>query len=185
MQPPVLAVVSGPPGAGKTTLARRIAETVGCPAVIRDEIKQGMVLADPGYQTGGDDPLNVPALHAFFDVLETLAQAGATVVAEAAFQDRLWTPHLAPLTAHADVRIIRCAVDAATAHQRIIDRAGLDPHRAAHGDQDLLDAIAVGRRSLDDFIDIRLDVPRLTVDTSDGYHPGLDTIIAFLTRPIP
>ncbi|WP_438803156.1 AAA family ATPase [Frankia gtarii] len=52
---PVLAVVSGPPGTGKTTLAQTIAAVVGCPAVIRDEIKQGMVLANPGYQAGGDE----------------------------------------------------------------------------------------------------------------------------------
>lgn len=180
---PVLAVVSGPPGTGKTTLARVLATAAGCPAVIRDEIKQGMVLASPGYQAGGDDPLNLPALHAFFGVLETLAKAGVTVVAEAAFQDRLWSPHLEPLTAHADVRIIRCAVDTATAHQRIIARAGLDPHRAAHGDQDLLDDLAAGRHSLDAFVDISLDLPRLTVDTSDGYRPALDAITAFITQP--
>ncbi|MFI0420748.1 AAA family ATPase [Spongiactinospora sp. 9N601] len=174
---PVLAVVSGPPRTGKTTLAHRIAREVGCPAVIRDEIKQGMVLADPGYQAGGDDPLNLSALRAFFGVLETLVRSGVTTVAEAAFQDRLWTPHLRPLTTHADLRIIRCTIEAATA------RAGLDPHRAAHADQDLLDAIAAGRHSLDDFVDIRMDVPLLTVDTSDGYQPGIGDIAAFVTQP--
>ncbi|WP_261566958.1 AAA family ATPase [Frankia gtarii] len=180
---PVLAVVSGPPGTGKTTLARRIAETVGCPAVIRDEIKQGMVLASPGYQAGGDDPLNIAALHAFFGVLETLVTAGVTVVAEAAFQDRLWTPHLEPLTAYTDTRIIRCTADPDIALQRITARAGLDPHRVAHGDRDLIDAIATGDHSLDAFVDIRLSLPRLTVDTGDGYQPGLEAITAFLTEP--
>ena len=39
---PTLIVVSGPPGAGKTTLAHEIARAAGCPAVCRDEIKEGM-----------------------------------------------------------------------------------------------------------------------------------------------
>jgi adenylate kinase family enzyme len=38
---PVLVVVSGPRGSGKATLAHRIAEAVGCPAICRDEIKEG------------------------------------------------------------------------------------------------------------------------------------------------
>ncbi|MFI1658351.1 AAA family ATPase [Streptomyces sp. NPDC020472] len=65
---PTLLVISGPPGTGKSTLARLLAERLGCPAVIRDEIKQGMVLnADPS--PGGADHLNLPARDAFFDTI--------------------------------------------------------------------------------------------------------------------
>jgi hypothetical protein len=35
--------------AGKTTLAHRSARAVGCPAICRDEIKEGMVHATPGF----------------------------------------------------------------------------------------------------------------------------------------
>jgi uridine kinase len=38
---PMLVVVSGPAGSGKTTLAHTIARAVGCPAICRDEIKEG------------------------------------------------------------------------------------------------------------------------------------------------
>jgi predicted kinase len=95
---PTLAVVSGPPGSGKTTPAHEIARILGCPAVCRDEIKQGMAHATPGFEPTPDDPLNQRTLAAFFDVLGVLLRAGVTVVAEAAFQDKLWRPNLEPLT---------------------------------------------------------------------------------------
>jgi tRNA A37 N6-isopentenylltransferase MiaA len=44
---PTLIVVSGPSAAGKTTLAHRLARRIGCPAICRDEIKEGMVLNTP------------------------------------------------------------------------------------------------------------------------------------------
>lgn len=179
---PTLTVVSGGPGTGKTTLAHQLAQTLGCPAIIRDEIKQGMVLATPGYRAGGDDPLNRPTLDAFFSVLKTLLSADVTVVAEAAFQDRLWRPNLEPLTALAHLRVIRCTVDAASAHDRIMRRARDSAHRAAHGDRELLEAIANGQHSLDSWVPIRMDVPTLTVDTSEGYEPTLPAIAAFVTE---
>src|ERR1700744_4670298 len=85
---PVLIVVSGPPGAGKTTLARQVARAVGCPAVCRDEIKEGMAHASPGFAPGEGDELTMRALPVFFGVLWLLLEAGVTTVAEAAFQDR-------------------------------------------------------------------------------------------------
>jgi predicted kinase len=50
---PTLVVVSGPAGSGKTTLAHAIAAAVGCPAVSRDEIKEGMVHAAWGPAPSG------------------------------------------------------------------------------------------------------------------------------------
>ncbi|MFF7189930.1 AAA family ATPase [Streptomyces sp. NPDC008222] len=179
MSTPTLIVVSGGPGTGKTTLAHELARSLGCPAVIRDEIKQGMVMSHPGYRGGGDDPLNRPALGAFFGTLKVLLEAQVTLVAEAAFQDRLWRPNLEPLTGLAHLRVIRCTTAADVAHDRIVRRTEEDAHRAAHGDQDLLEAIAAGERSLQSFVPISLDVPTLTVDTSNGYRPSLRDITAF------
>lgn len=81
---PVLAVVGGPMGAGKTTLAHRLARAVGCPAICRDEIKEGMVQASPGFVAAPGDDLTRRTLPVFFDVLELLLRAGVTTVAEAA-----------------------------------------------------------------------------------------------------
>jgi predicted kinase len=176
---PTLTVVSGPPGSGKTTLAHRVAQELGCPAIIRDEIKQGMVDAADGHRPGAGDPLDIATLKAFFAVLDLLLRARVTLVAEAAFQDRLWRPNLEPLLELAQVRVIRCTVDATTAYDRIAHRAAHSTHRAAHADQELLESIATGERSLDAFGWIRMDLPTLTVDTAGRYEPPLPDIVAF------
>jgi hypothetical protein len=138
-----------------------------------------MVLAPPGYALTRDDPLNLPTLTVFFDVLTTLLTAGVTLVAEAAFQDRLWRPNLEPLTGVADIRVIRCTTPAATAQDRMAQCAAGNSHRSAHGDQRLLAAIADGRHFIDSFISISLHLPTLTVDTSDGYQPSIPEILTF------
>ncbi|WP_031009478.1 AAA family ATPase [Streptomyces sp. NRRL F-5727] len=179
---PTLLVISGPPGTGKSTLARVLAEHLGCPAVIRDEIKQGMVLnAVPS--PDGTDNLNFPARDAFFDTITVLLKAGVTVVAESAFQDRLWRPGLEPLTEIASIRVIRCTTPTGTIVQRITQRTEDDAHRAAHADHSLLAEIAAGTYVPDGFVGISLDLPTLLVDTSDGYIPGIKEIIAFAQPP--
>ncbi|MCY0923089.1 AAA family ATPase [Streptomyces sp. H27-G5] len=180
---PTLAVVSGPPATGKTTLARALAQHLGCPAILRDEIKQGMVMNCPGHDADGDDPLNIPALEAFFATISVLLRAGTTVVAEAAFQDRLWRPGLEPLTEFADLRIIRCTTPGPTIAQRITDRAHNDSHRVAHGDKALLADMEAGVYDPDQFVPISLAAPNLLVDTSDGYAPGMAEIQRFVLRP--
>jgi predicted kinase len=176
---PTLLVVSGPPGSGKTTLARRIAQQVGWPLICRDEIKQGLVHGAPAVEPASQDLLNQQTLAAFFDVLAVLLRAGVSVVAEAAFQDRLWRPGLESLADLAAIRVIRCVADAAIARERIACRAETDVHRAAHADHELLAAISAGDYSLTGFVWISLAVPTLTVDTTSNYTPCFDDVIAF------
>src|SRR4051794_37990239 len=90
---PCLIVVTGRPGAGKTTLAHSLARTVRCPAICRDEIKEGFVnttreSGEPG------DVIGRQIYETFFDVVTLMLRHRITLVAEAAFQHKVWAPKL-------------------------------------------------------------------------------------------
>lgn len=180
MATPTLVVVSGPAGAGKTTLAHRLAPMIGCPAVSRDEIKEGMVHADPGYVPSPSDQLSRRTYDVFFATLELLLGQGVSLVAEAAFQDRLWRPRLEPLRELADVRVIQCEVAADVARDRQLRRLEQTTTRAAHADQDWLHS-GPGAG----FVPLSLDVPTLAVDCTDGYRPDLEAMAVFAGRRQP
>jgi predicted kinase len=165
-------------GAGKTTLAHQIARAVGCPAICRDEIKEGMVHGTPDFVAGPGDELTARTLPVFFGVLDLLLRAGVTTVAEAAFQDKVWRPGLQPLLGLCQLRIVHCVVDADVAVSRALHRREQDPLRRAHADPDADDAAehALRHRAFDR---VRLE-PWIEVDTSDGYSPGLAEIVAFV-----
>jgi len=172
MSRPTLVIVSGPAGSGKTTLAHRLAAMIGCPALCRDEIKEGMVAAAPDFVPGPSDPLTVRSYGLFFATIRLFLEHGVTHVAEAAFQHANWVRGLEPLRPLARLRIVRCHIEPAIARARAEQRRGEQHSRAAHDD---IEHFSVDRP----FEPIHLDVPTLDVDTADGYRPDLDAIAAF------
>ena len=174
---PTLVVVSGPAGCGKTTLAHRLATALGCPAICRDEIKEGMARSAPNFAPEPGDELTRRTLSVFFDVLRLLLESGVTVVAEAAFQDHVWRPNLAPLAAVAEFRVVQCHTDPATARRRIAEHAVT---RQAHADGALLAALEHGDEYFSEFRRVEIEASTIDVDTSEGYKPTIDELVTFI-----
>ena len=137
-----------------------------------------MVHATPGFVPGPRDELTMRTLSTFFQIIELLLRAGATTVAEAAFQDRLWRPGLQPLQHLARIRIVHCTVAADVTLERRVRRMEDDPSRRAHDVSRPDDAVAEAARH-DAFNRVSIDAPCVDVDTTDGYDPELETIVAF------
>ena len=173
---PTLVVVSGPPRTGKTTLAHAIARAVPCPAICRDEIKEGMVHAHGGlFQAERGDPLTQRTLPLFFDVLRMLLAERVTVVAEAAFQNLRWRQGLEPLTDLARLRVVQCHTKPAVAKDR--RRLGESAHAAFLGEE-----IEDWEQAFASFDRLSVPAPSIDVDTTAGLVPDLEDIIEFVNR---
>ncbi len=180
MPKPYLILVTGRPGAGKTTFANALARACYLPLLSRDAIKEGYVhtCGKPSDELPPD--ANLIATNAFFDAIDRFLNSEISLIAEAAFQHPLWEARLAPFR---DRALIRCCIclpgDEATAHDRYLRRGLADPHREYfHGDK----GVALARQgvipqALTPYEAPHLDVPTFPVDTTDGYRPTIEQLI--------
>lgn len=176
---PLLVVVTGRPGSGKTTLAHSLARAVRCPAVCRDEIKEGFVNTIRPAAPHSDE-VHRKVYDVFFDTVKSLLERQVTLVAEAAFQHKLWAPKLTSLQNISRIRVVVCAIDPTLARKRHIERGLADPQRERFHDDPAVRAAREGRAlPIERYDPPHLDLPSLTVDTSDGYQPSLDEIVSF------
>ena len=74
---------------------------------------------------------------------------------------------------------MHCIVAAEVALERRVRRMDEDPLRRAHDVSRPDDAAAEALRH-EAFDRVSIDAPLLEVDTTDGYEPGLQTIVAFV-----
>jgi predicted kinase len=166
---PRLVVVTGPPGAGKTTIACALRERLGLPLIAKDGLKE--TLGD-ALEFDGDRHasrrLGVATFQVQYAIVRELLSAGVSLIAEGNFRVD-WFPGLPP------ARVTQVYVTAApdTLRERLLAR---DTHRhPVHYDREAADEIAVAAAA-GDWPPLPLEGPLVKIDTT--IWPDLSEVLA-------
>ena len=164
---PKCIIVTGRPGSGKTTLARKLGERLCMPVISRDEIKEGYVNTYGVKHAELPPHTNGLVTDIFFAIVNQYLAGNISVVVEAAFQHNVWEPRMPAILELASSCIVLCCVDDAVAARRQLERSLENPKWVFyHGD-----------KSPDSYTAPKFSVPTIRVSTDGEYVPCINEIV--------
>jgi len=136
MSKPLVVIVTGPPGAGKTVLGKRLSEELKLPFINKDEFKETL------FDTLGLDnrewfePLEAASLEILFHVLESHLKAAKSVIVETAFIPQDHTARFVDLQDQYNFKTVQilCNTDDDILFRRFIERVKSGERHPGHAD---------------------------------------------------
>jgi predicted kinase len=181
----LLVIVSGAPATGKTTLAPLLAERLSLPMLAKDWLRQLLRDAFDANTREENQNLLAPGFRIYYGLISELLTAGIGVVAECNFHRGISEPELAPVAQLGTPVIVHCQTNRELSIKRFVERdAQKLPSRRYAFDRKRIAALQAGipQDAWDRAEPVEIDAPVLRVDTTDGYVPTLDEIVAFIRK---
>lgn len=170
MPRPRFVIMSGPPGAGKTTSAPALAHALDMPVFTIDVDKERLADAIGKRALEFADALGVAALQQVVDIARELLAAGDDVMIEGFMRHGQAEPLLIPLTAMADTVVVHLYADDLVLMHRYEARAMLPERHWIHGDIARIGTL-LPELPADMAAPLDLGTSRIFVDTTAGTMP--------------
>lgn len=176
---PKCIIVTGRAGVGKTTLAKKLAESLWMPVISRDEIKQGYVNTFGIKHNELPPNTDVVVSDFFFATVNQFLANKISVIIEAAFQHKVWEFRMPQILELGSPIIVLCSVDEMIAAKRHLQRGLDNPEREFyHSDNRVAHYKKTGEFLYPASYDApKLDVPTIEISTEGEYFPSLVEIV--------
>ncbi len=182
---PVLVLVGGAGGVGKSTIARLLSDELQFVHISRDNVKAAVAATEAERSENGAPSFDSTrsamggeygqrAFAATYEVIGRLLDHGASVIVDQAWQVGLSEHELLPLVERARAVFIHLSTSPEVALARARRRGG---RPGLAGPEEAEQALL---REWESFGPLDLGTPLLSVDTTDGYEPSLTEIVSWI-----
>ena len=185
MSGPVVVIVSGPPCAGKSTIARRIAERFSFPLAGKDMFKE-LLFDTLGWQDRAwSRKLGFASIELLFQFLEAQLRARRSCIVESNFRPEYTTDRLLDLQGRYGFRLvqIQCVTQGDVLYARFKQRADSGERHPGHCDhatfEELRPQLLLGRMEPLDIGGVPIEI-----DTTDFGALDLDATLDRVARAI-